>query len=344
MPLSQVHTQVKEFEQCIDEVSNWYIRVNRKRFWKEKVDAEKLAAYNVLFYAIKKITQVMAPIIPFMTEDIWQTTIRTFEKDAEKSVHLSNFPTCGEIDQVLLNQTKNARKIITLGLKLRNEAQIKVKLPLLRLYVSGDNCDQVLNNLGNFIKEELNVKEILVLSNFDELSRQYLTLDFKVAGRVLKENLQAVKDYISSLSDDEMANAVQSYQKNKNIVFHKLSLEPTLFILQTKTKPDIIMAKDTIVVALNTTLTAELKDEGTFRELLRQCQVLRKEAGFEVTDRVIFEFVMDSFDLIKLLTDNKSMLERETLSSIEVVIYPIMEKTIKLADCSIIIKIQKQSK
>ena len=333
---------VKEFEQCIDDVSNWYIRVNRKRFWKENMDSDKLAAFNVLFFAIKKITQVMAPIIPFMTEDIWQETIRAFEKGVEKSVHLSDFPPYGEIDKTLLDQTEKARKIIALGLKLRNEAQLKVKLPLSMLYVSGGNCQEILYDLGGIIKEELNVKGIRVLPSFDVLNNQYLSLDLKIAGRVLKGNLQTVKEYVLALSDDEMESAVQLYLANENIVIRNLSLEPDLFTLQTKSKPNIVMVKENICVALDTTMTAELQAEGTFRELLRQCQVLRKEAGFEITDRVNFEFVFDNNELSGVIKKYKSTLERETLSSVSVVEHPIMEKTIKLVSYPVTIKIQKQ--
>ena len=330
------------------------------------MDSDKLAAFSVLFFAIKKITQVMAPIIPFTTEDIWQETIRSFKKSSEKSVHLSDYPPYGEIDKTLLEQTEKARKVVTLGLKLRNEAQLKVKLPLSTLYVSGDNCDEMLtdlcvtNNLesptaikatialttltdlGEIIKEELNVKDICVLPSFDELDNQYLSLDFKIAGKILKGDLQTVKELIESLTIEEVENAVHSYQANKNINLHTFSLKPELFTMLTKSRPNIIMVKENICVALDTTMTPELQAEGTFRELLRQCQVLRKEAGFEVSDRVIFEFIFNNNELGKVIEYYKATLERETLSSVSPVKHSVMEKAINLTSCPVTIKIQKQ--
>ena len=139
-----------------------------------------------------------------------------------------------------------------------------------------------------------------------------------------------------------MESAVQLYQANENIVIHNLSLEPDLFTLQTKSKLNIVMVKENICVALDTTMTGELQPEGTFRELLRQCQVLRKEAGFEITDRVNFEFVLNSSEIDQVIEEYKSTLERETLSSVSVVEHPIMEKAINLSSCPVTIKIQKQ--
>ena len=111
---------IKEFESCIDDVSNWYVRINRRRFWKNSIDSDKQSAYNTLYYAIKRICQVMAPIVPFMAEYIWQNMIRKYE-NAPESVHLSDFPVAGEFDEKVLKETEEVREIVNRALKLRNK-------------------------------------------------------------------------------------------------------------------------------------------------------------------------------------------------------------------------------
>ena len=128
---------IREFEQCVDDVSNWYVRVNRRRFWKNSLDDDKQNAYNSLYYAIKTISQVMAPIIPFMTEQIWQKVVRKYEPSECISVHISDFPTVRDYDLLILKETQKVRIAIACALKLRNEQNLKVKQPLSSLYLSG---------------------------------------------------------------------------------------------------------------------------------------------------------------------------------------------------------------
>lgn len=332
---------VREFEQCLDDVSNWYVRVNRKRFWKDTYDLDKENAYNVLFKAIKTITQVMAPILPFMVEDIWQNVIRKYDNTAELSVHLSGFPQVGIVDENILGETEISRKVIGLGLKLRNEAQIKVKQPLPILYLDLNVKEKIINYL-NVIKDELNVKGVVFLESFTSLQDEILSLNFKIAGTALKQNLQKVKEILSSLSDEEMKNCVSDFHNKKSVHLPELNLvlPADLFLMQNKLKENILQAQDNVSVALCTEITEELKQEGYFRELLRGCQMLRKEAGFQVSDKVRFEIASEAPQIEKILIMYKEKLEKETLSEICRVEKCVLVKNLTVGPFEAVIKIQ----
>ena len=155
---------LKAFEALVDDINNWYIRINRKRFWKSENKEDQMTAYWCLYTAIKKVTQAMAPIIPFLADYIWQNMVREFEKDAPVSVLLSDFPT--EIEEVKLSDTvKNAdvaREIITVAQRLRNENCLKVKQPLKTLFlILKEEDKKAVLQFENIIKEELNIKTIV---------------------------------------------------------------------------------------------------------------------------------------------------------------------------------------
>ena len=281
---------VRAFEQCVDDVSNWYVRTGRRRFWKEGEDSDKRDAYTALFYAIRNICGVMAPIIPFMTEYIWQNLVRKYQPASAESVHLAGFPKPGEIDRELLNDTAAARDIIATALKLRNERQIKVRQPLSALYLHESLRDELAPYLA-VIRDELNIKDIVFLPDTSSLEDNYLQLNFKVAGRALKGDLQKVKGLIDGLDDAQMAAATAQCKAGEavSIPGYDTPVEAGLFNILAKTKPHIaayITEKPEELVAIDATITDELRAEGLYRDLLRNCQVLRREAGFRVDDRV----------------------------------------------------------
>ena len=159
----QVPNLIKEFEILVDDISNFYVRVNRKRFWKIGEDSDKLQVYYLLYTAIKTMTKAIEPVIPFMTEEIWQNMVRSFEPDEEISVHLTKYPEPIKEynNENVLEEVNEVRKIIALGLMLRNEKQLKVRQPLKTMYVtSNKDIKKYLANLENIIKEELNIKQI----------------------------------------------------------------------------------------------------------------------------------------------------------------------------------------
>ncbi len=284
---------VKEFELLVDDISNFYVRINRKRFWKDDDNDDKTLVYYLLYTTIKKVCQIMAPIIPFMTEEIWQNMVRTFEPDEEISIHLTRYPLVDEKykNNDIINEVEETRKIINLGLMLRNSKQLKIKQPLSKMYiVSNNNMDNLIKNYGNIIKDELNIKEIETIKSAESLNNQYLTVNFKEAGKLLKSRIQEFKEKIASLDENEMNKLVKMYN-DKNEQSIKVDgfeeVPKNVFLLNEKPKDNIaLISEASYTVALDITLDENLIIEGLERELTRTIQVLRKEAGFKIEQRI----------------------------------------------------------
>jgi isoleucyl-tRNA synthetase len=323
---------VREFEQCVDDVSNWYVRINRRRFWKDVLDVDKQSAYNTLYHAIKEMAQVMAPILPFMTEHMWQNMTLLYEPSAEESIHLSLFPDARDFDASILGDVEKVRAVIAQVLKLRNERNLKVKQPLATLYL--DKAYETLSAYESVIRDELNIKEIIYLNDFDILSYEYAVLNFQTAGQMLKGDLNRVKVLFDALTFNENEAIVNVVRRGQSVTIegYEGELSTCFFVISTKDRADIARASDNISVAINTKITPALKSEGLYRELLRNCQLLRKEAGFAISDRVTLSFTTDSDTINSVLVKYSRDIERESLSRICEISTPQMQKTIDIDD------------
>ena len=331
---------IREFEICVDDVSNWYVRLCRKRFWKESVDEDKQKAYNALYRTVKLFCQVMAPVIPFMTEQIWQTMILRFGS-GEASVHLSDFPKPQlQTDNNILREVETVRKIIAGGMKIRNESQIKVRQPLSTLYIDL-SFETVCKKYSEQIKEEINVKELVFISDWNILCDEYLTLNFKTAGRTLKGDLNKIKEIIEKLPESAMLSYVEKIKSGGEVVIDGYTLTADMFIVEIRDKSGIKRLTDEMPLAMCIDITQELKDEGCYRELLRNCQVLRKEAGFEIADRINLNFTADSAYLVDIIKKYKMSIERETLAVICEFTEISAQKTIDIDGDKVIIEIGK---
>lgn len=328
---------IHEFEICIDDVSNWYVRTSRRRFWKESLDMDKQSAYNTLYHAVKTIAQVMAPVLPFMAEHIWQNMVCVYGT-GEESIHLSSFPKPADIDTALLGQVEKVRLIIAQALKLRNDKNLKVKQPLSYLYL-GNEFEGVCTGYTEIIKDELNIKEIIYLSDFETLSDEYLSLNFQTAGRYLKGDLNQVKALCDNLTDVEMSELISAYKNGSPLMIsgYDKDLPLELFRVQSKDKKHVIKSVDGFLIAINTEITPALKTEGMYREILRNCQLLRKEAGFAVSDRVMLAFETKSSFIQSVIEAYKLDIARETLSEIRKIKVPIKQREIKLNDEKLVI-------
>jgi len=333
---------VREFEQCVDDVSNWYVRINRKRFWKEELDGDKRCAYAALFYALETLIRVMAPIMPFMTEYLWREVIRKYRPELEQSVHFTRFPKPGDINAAVLQETADARNIIALALKLRNERQIKVRQPLNTLYLNADKQD-ALAPYAAIICDELNIKEIAYLQDASALSDAYLMLNFKVAGRALKGDLNLVKGLLDGLDEAQMAACTADFDAGRAVAIpgYANPVDAGLFTRMTKNKPFIAANDGDELIAIDTRITPELRAEGLYRELLRNCQVLRREAGFHVADRVQLEIQVQDDEMRAILENYGATLERETLSTLCTVAEAAAEKEIEVDTYRVILRTAK---
>lgn len=338
---------VKDFEKYIDDLTNWYIRVNRRRFWKSDDEEDKRVAYWCLYTAIKKVCQVMAPIIPFMTEHIWQNMCRSLEPNSSESIILSDFPTemLDIPSENLEEKTEIARNIIALAQRLRNENQLKIKQPLKEMFVCADKAVKPSVELySDIIKEELNIKTLVFEENVERFNERFLTVNFKTAGQVLKGDVQKLKAELAKVSDSEMQKLIKAYDEGKVSVGEFKDLDKSLFTVSSKPKEEfVIMSDGGITVVLDITLDRELMLEGLYRELTRSAQVLRKEAGFKVEDRIILSYKTESDTLNEVIKTYKDKVMEEVLiKDIEKDISDFaIDKTISVGDEEIEIKMKK---
>ncbi|MEN6328084.1 MAG: isoleucine--tRNA ligase [Syntrophomonas sp.] len=304
---------VRAFESCADDVSNWYIRVNRRRFW----NGDRFA-YNYLYRALKTILQVMAPVIPFMTEHIWQNVVRKYEPEASISVHLSAFPQADAVDAGILHDTGLVRKVVAMALKLRNERQLKVRQPLSVLYVAADDrLKSAIELMQNIVLDELNVKQIIYTGDRTELDNQSLRLNYQKAGAVLKADLPVVKNLLDALPEAEMEDVVRNCKVGGTIIIpgYAHSLDASLFRLEATIKKNLAVTADgQMVVAIDTELTPALIKEGAYRELLRMCQVFRKEADFRIEQRIKLALSSGDPFMQEVIADYAMNLSSETLA------------------------------
>ena len=286
------------------------------------------------------MTQVIAPIIPFMTEEIWQNMVRSFEPDEAKSVHLSDYPTpvAEYEDKEILKEVEEMRKVIGLGLMLRNEKQLKVRQPLNKLYVSSEkDIENSINNFENIIKEELNIKHIELLKDEAVLNDEYLMVNFKVAGRLLKEKIQSFKEKIEKLNDKEMQELVAKFNDEsiKEIEIDGFgTFGKDVFIKDMKPKAHIVVIKEgDYTIALDTILTEELIVEGMYRDLVRTLQVLRKDAGLKVEQRINLSVQTAGTLMEKVLANYVEKITADTLTenfSRETIANAVIEKEIEI--------------
>lgn len=349
----QAPNVVKEFEVLVDEISNFYIRVNRKRFWKIGNDSDKLQVYYLLYSAIKNITKVMAPIIPFMTEEIWQNMVRSFEPNEAISIHLSDYPIPNtEYDnEEIIKEVEEIRKIIALGLMLRNEKQLKVRQPLGTMYVSSEKkIENSLKDFENIIKDEMNIKNIEFIKNETILNDEYLMVNFKVAGRILKEKIQDFKAKIENLKDDEMKDLVSKYNDNtiSDIEIEGFGkFEKDVFMKNMKPKAHIVVIENNgYTVALDTTLNEELIVEGMYRDLVRTIQVLRKDAGLKVEQRINLSIISTGKLMKKVVNKYIDKIMLDTLTNEfkkEELENPVIKKCIVINEEDVEIQIQEDN-
>ena len=261
----------------------------------------------------------MAPIMPFMMEYIWQNQVREVETNASESVMLSGFDIANfELpNEDLLAKTEIVRTIIANALKLRNENNLKVKQPLGKAYVinSDKNTLDAISKYKSLIEEELNIKEIELTNDVEKFNDHYLTLNFRSAGRVLKGDVQKMKVALENTPDNVMEEYVKQFDVGKVKVEGFDEFESELFVKNEKSKPEFILASDNgITVVLDITLTPELINEGILREIIRNAQVLRKEADFKIDDRIDINITSKDENITKILENNKDKIVMEVLA------------------------------
>ena len=283
----------RALQRFVDELSNWYVRRCRERYWGKDMTADKEAAYMTLFTALKTLALVTAPFLPFMSESIYQNIVRTVDPAAPLSVHLCDFPACDEsfIDAALEENMERVLDIVTLGRSARADAGQKIRQPLPRLYVQGAPLAE---GFARIVAEELNVKAVECVADATSLLSYQVKPQLRTLGPRYGKLLGAIGKHLSA---DGVGDAVVAAIRGAGVYRFtvdgtEVELSEGDVLVSTQQKAGLVSASDHgLTVVLDTNLTEELIDEGVARELVSKLQTMRKEAGYNVTDRINIGYV-----------------------------------------------------
>ena len=278
----------RALQDFVDEMSNWYVRRCRERFWAKGMEQDKINAYMTLYTALVTISKAAAPMIPFMTEEIYQNLVRSVDKDAKESIHLCDFPSVDEklIDKELEDNMEAVLKIVTIGRAVRNGANIKNRQPIGRMIVkTAVKPDEFYTAI---IREELNVKGVEYLDDVSEYTSYTFKPQLKTVGPKYGKQLGAIQKYLAGVDGNE---AMASLKENGAITFDANGVEVSLTtedLLITMAQKDGFAADadGNVTVVLDTKLSPELIEEGFVFEIISKLQTMRKDSGFEVMDRI----------------------------------------------------------
>ncbi len=300
----------------VDEMSNWYVRRSRERFWAKGMEQDKINAYMTLYTALVTVAKCAAPMIPFMTEDIYQNLVRSVNKSALESVHLCDFPVADEsvIDKELEKDMDAVLKVVVMGRACRNKANIKNRQPIGTMYIQADF--ELSDFYTEIIEDELNVKKV----EFTQDVSSYTSYEFKpqlrTVGPKYGKYLAQIKEALQNLD----GNAAMAELNSKGAIkLDSISEEVVLLnedLLITMSQEDGYVAEsdNDVTVVLDTNLTEELIEEGFVRELISKIQTMRKEAGFEVMDKIMVGYRSDK-KVSDILTKNKETVMAEVLAA-----------------------------
>lgn len=300
----------------IDNLSNWYVRLSRRRFWKGEYSNDKISAYQTLYKCLDTIAKLMSPAAPFYSDRLYQDLNAVTRKEPYASVHLAYFPVKqeNEIDYLLLERTHLAQKVTTMVFSLRKKENIKVRQPLQKIMIPvlSKNDKENLESIIPIIKQEVNVKEVQLLNpeEASDIIVKAVKPNFKTLGPKLGKDLKAVSQELQQLSSSQ----IEELEKNGAITLSGYELNLDDVEIRTQDITGWLVANDgKLTVALDITITPELKSEGIARELVNKIQNLRKENGLEVTDKISLE-IQANEEIEKSVNENMEYICSETLT------------------------------
>ena len=272
----------------VDEMSNWYVRRCRERFWAKGMEQDKINAYMTLYTALVTISKAAAPMIPFMTEDIYRNLVCSVDASAPESIHLCDYPVCDEskVDKELEKNMELVLEAVVIGRACRNEANTKQRQPLSKMYVkSGNVLDDFYQDI---IKDELNVKAIEFTDDVSNFTNYTFKPQLKTLGRRFGSRLNALKEVLAGLDGSKaFAELNEKGSITVEVAGESEVLEKDDLLVEAAKREGFVSGEDNgITVVLDTNLTPELIEEGFVRELISKVQTMRKDAGFEVMDRI----------------------------------------------------------
>lgn len=278
----------KALQNFVDEMSNWYVRRNRERYWVQSMTEDKITAYMVLYKALVTTAKAAAPMIPFMAESIYQNLVRSVDKSAPESVHLCDFPKfdISAIDEKLEQDMETVLEIVVLGRAARNGAVLKNRQPLNRMFI---NSSKKLDGyFTDIIKDELNIKNVEFTDEVDGFVNYTFKPQLKTVGPKFGRQLNDIRAALSSLNGTAAKSELDSTGKlTLNLPSGTVELTAEDLLIETSQKEGFYTVSDKgVIVSIDTVLTPELIAEGVTRELISKIQTMRKEAGFNVTDHI----------------------------------------------------------
>ena len=302
-------------EGFVDELSNWYVRRSRERFWVKDMPTDKVNAYMTLYTSLVTIAKISAPMIPFMTEDIYRNLVGSVDKTAPVSIHLCDFPVADEsmIDRELEENMEEVVDVVVLGRACRNAANIKNRQPVGKMYVKADRTPE--ESFITVIAEELNVKEVV----FSDSVREFTTYSFKpqlrTVGPKYGKYLGQIKNALLEIDGNDAMDKLNDMGELRldipgaDVVLTK----EDLLIEMTKKEGFESLGDRGITVVIDKNLTPELIEEGNVRELISKIQTMRKDSGFEVMDRIRVAFSGNE-TILAIAKRNEKEIAEETLS------------------------------
>ena len=292
-----------------EDLSNWYIRRNRNRFWGSELNNSKKAVYMTTYEVLTGICKICAPIIPYITEEIYK------DLTGKESVHLADFPLVNEsyINEEIETKMDLVRDLISLGRNAREDVKIKVRQPISEVIIDGKN-EKLIHDLVPLIEEELNVKKVTFVSDLSNYMNFEVKPNFKVCGKLLGSNIKVFQEKLTNLTDDE----INSLENGKNITIkinsEELVVTPDMVELRVSSKDGFNASHEgNLFIILNTKLDDKLIEEGIARELVSKVQNLRKESNFNIIDRINLYYEADDF-VKQSIIDFEEFIKKETLS------------------------------
>ncbi len=305
----------RRIQDFIEVLSNWYVRRSRRRFWKSENDDDKASAYSTLYECLVRLSRLLAPFTPFVAEEMYRNLVASVDPNAPDSVHLSDFPVANEalINKSLSDGMRLAIRVSSMGRAARSKAKVRIRQPLARLLVRVRSSEEaeLLDVVSPHIMDELNIKEILVMENEGQVANFQIKPNLQLLGPKFGADLPAISKLITSCDTYEVSRKVLNNQK---ITLGKFELDPSDLILEIVDLEGYASVMEAnYIVAVDTTISSELADEGITREVVHIVQSMRRSAGFEISDRIVLWYQAEE-KIQKVIKNHEQYIREETLS------------------------------
>ncbi len=308
----------KLVEAFVDDLSNWYVRRSRRRFWKSESDSDKLAAYATLYECLVTLAKVMAPFTPFLSEEMHQNLVRSFDANAGESIHLADWPVAdaARIDRTLSEETRLVMRIASLGRAARAKAQLKVRQPVAELWVKlPTQAEEIaLERLAPQLLEELNVRALRIVRDETDFLRFEVKPNLKLLGQKYGRDVQEIAKALASMPEAELSQVARAAGAGQPVEVAGKMLAPEELLVNGREKEGFASAEENgAVVIVSSELTPELVREGLAREIVHRLQNLRKDAGFEIADRIKVYYRADA-EIGDVMRQHEPYIAAETLA------------------------------